>query len=56
MKISILHLNNDRLDRETYGATRRYLEEHLIPSRIPDSDTPTIIVTSPPLSRNASTR
>jgi carbamoyltransferase len=39
MKIPILQLNNDRIDRETYGATRRYLEEHLIPRRAPDSDT-----------------
>jgi carbamoyltransferase len=39
IKIPILRLNNERLDRETYGATRRYLEEHLIPARAPDSDT-----------------
>src|SRR6185369_14251913 len=39
IKIPILRLNNERLDRETYGATRRYLEEHLIPARVPDSDT-----------------
>jgi carbamoyltransferase len=39
MKIPILQLNNERMDRETYGATRRYLEEHLIPHRTPDSDT-----------------
>jgi carbamoyltransferase len=39
IKIPILHINNDRLDRETYGATRRYLEEHLIPARAPEGDT-----------------
>ncbi|MGY2908720.1 carbamoyltransferase family protein [Bradyrhizobium sp. URHC0002] len=39
IKIPLLRLNNERLDRETYGATRRYLEEHLIPARDPDSDT-----------------
>jgi carbamoyltransferase len=39
IKIPLLRLNNERLDRETYGATRRYLEEHLIPARFPDSDT-----------------
>jgi carbamoyltransferase len=39
IKVPILRLNNERLDRETYGATRRYLEEHLIPARIPDGDT-----------------
>jgi carbamoyltransferase len=39
IKIPILRLNNERLDRETYGATRRYLEEHLIPARVPDCDT-----------------
>jgi carbamoyltransferase len=39
IKIPLLRLNNERLDRETYGATRRYLEEHLIPARVPDSDT-----------------
>jgi carbamoyltransferase len=39
IKIPLLRLNNERLDRETYGATRRYLEGHLIPARVPDSDT-----------------
>jgi carbamoyltransferase len=38
IKIPILRLNEQRDDRETYGATRRYLEEHLIPKRTPDSD------------------
>jgi carbamoyltransferase len=38
IKIPLLRLNDAREDRETYGATRRYLEEHLIPSRAPDAD------------------
>src|SRR5580692_1904136 len=38
IKIPILRLNEQRDDRETYGATRRYLEEHLIAKRTPDSD------------------
>jgi carbamoyltransferase len=36
IKIPILRLNEQRDDRENYGATRRYLEEHLIPTRTPD--------------------
>ena len=39
IKIPILRMNNEREDRETYGATRRYLEEHLIPHRTPDGET-----------------
>jgi carbamoyltransferase len=39
IKIPILRMNNEREDRETYGATRRYLEEHLIPNRAPDGET-----------------
>lgn len=39
IKIPLLRLNNERLDRETYGATRRYFDQHLIPARVPDSDT-----------------
>jgi carbamoyltransferase len=38
IKIPILRLNEQRDDRENYGATRRYLEEHLIASRAPDSE------------------
>jgi carbamoyltransferase len=38
IKIPILRLNEARDDRETYGATRRYLEEHLIAKRTPDSE------------------
>jgi carbamoyltransferase len=38
IKIPILRANSEREDRETYGATRRYLEQHLIPHRTPDSE------------------
>src|ERR1700736_3437611 len=37
IKIPALRTNNAREDRETYGATRRHLEQHLIPHRAPDS-------------------
>jgi carbamoyltransferase len=35
IKIPILRINTKRQDRETYGATRRCLEKHLIPRRAP---------------------
>ncbi len=38
IKIPALRLNRSREDRETYGATRRYLQEHLGPPRVPDAD------------------
>jgi carbamoyltransferase len=38
IRIPLLRLDDTREDRETYGATRRYLEEHLIRSRAPDAD------------------
>src|SRR5260370_4927288 len=38
IRIPILRLNRDRAERETYGATRRFLEEHLIKTRHPDED------------------
>ena len=31
-------MNQRREDRENYGATRRYFEDHLIPCRMPDAD------------------
>ncbi len=37
IRIPLLHLNRGREDRENYGATRRHLQEHLVPRRIPDS-------------------
>ena len=33
-----LRMNKTREDRETYGATRRYLEEYLIPHRDPEEE------------------
>lgn len=39
IRIPLLRLNEARLDRETYGATRRHLEQHLVPARAPDGDT-----------------
>jgi carbamoyltransferase len=38
IRIPLLHINQAREDRENYGATRRYLEEHLVPSRDPVAD------------------
>jgi carbamoyltransferase len=38
IQIPVLKLNKDRADREIYGATRRYLSEHLIPPRNPDGE------------------
>ena len=38
IRIPMLHLNSARVDREKYGATRRYLQEHLIPSRRPAAE------------------
>jgi carbamoyltransferase len=38
IKIAALRMNNERKDRETYGATRRHLEQHLIPHRAPEAE------------------
>jgi carbamoyltransferase len=38
IKIPALRMNTAREDRETYGATRRHLEQHLIPHRAPDAE------------------
>jgi carbamoyltransferase len=38
IKIPSLRMNDAREDRETYGATRRHLEQHLIPHRAPDAE------------------
>jgi carbamoyltransferase len=38
IKIPALRMNNAREDRETYGATRRHLEQYLIPGRAPDAE------------------
>jgi carbamoyltransferase len=38
LKIPLLRLNKTRDDQENFVASRRYLEEHLIPARLPDGD------------------
>lgn len=38
IRIPILRANTQREDRESYGATRKFLEEHLISHRVPDSE------------------
>ena len=38
IKIPALRMNNERGDRETYGATRLHLERHLIPHRAPEAE------------------
>jgi carbamoyltransferase len=37
IRIPLLRMNQAREDRENYGATRRYLQEHLVPCRTPES-------------------
>ena len=38
IRIPLLRINQSRQDRETYGATRRYLQDHLVPCRRPDDE------------------
>ena len=38
IRIPLLHLNKARADRETYGETRRYLQQHLLPGRRPEAE------------------
>jgi carbamoyltransferase len=38
IRVPVLHMNKAREDRENYGATRRYLAEHLILPREPEAD------------------
>lgn len=38
IRIPLLHLNQERKDRETYGATRRFLQDHLVPCRSPEEE------------------
>ena len=38
IRIPILRLNRSREERENYVATRRYLDEHLIPRRSPEAE------------------
>ncbi len=38
IRIPLLRMNRSRQDRETYGATRRYLQDHLVKFRRPDDE------------------
>jgi carbamoyltransferase len=38
IRIPLLHINKSREDRENYGATRRYLRDHLVPCRDPEAE------------------
>jgi carbamoyltransferase len=38
LRIPLLRLNPSREDRETYGGSRRFLEEHLVPCREPEAE------------------
>jgi len=38
IRIPLLRMNQSRQDRETYGATRRYLQDHLVPCRRPEDE------------------
>jgi carbamoyltransferase len=38
IRIPLLRLNQARADRENYGATRRYLQDHLVPCRGPEAE------------------
>lgn len=38
IRIPILNLNKTREERETYAATRRFLDENLVPRRSPDAE------------------
>ena len=38
IRIPLLRLNQAREDRENYGATRRYLQDHLVPCRAPEAE------------------
>jgi carbamoyltransferase len=38
LRIPLLRLNSSREDRETYGGTRRFLQENLVPCREPEAE------------------
>jgi carbamoyltransferase len=38
ISVPLLHLNRSRSERETYAATRQYLEQHLVKPRLPEAD------------------
>jgi carbamoyltransferase len=38
VSVPLLHINRSRAERETYAATRSYLEQHLVKARLPEDD------------------
>jgi carbamoyltransferase len=38
ISVPLLHINRSRSERETYAATRSYLNQHLVKSRLPEED------------------
>jgi carbamoyltransferase len=38
ISVPLLHYNQSRLEKETYAATRQYLENHLVKARSPEGD------------------
>ena len=56
IRIPLLRMNQPREDRENYGATRRYLQDHLVPCRSRRLRSRTTIATWRPRFRNAWTR
>jgi carbamoyltransferase len=38
ISVPLLHINRSRSERETYAATRNYLEQHLVKARLPEGD------------------
>ena len=38
ISVPLLHVNRSRFERETYAATRQYLEQHLVKARPPESE------------------
>jgi carbamoyltransferase len=38
ISVPLLHINRSRFERETYAATRQYLEHHLVKARSPEDD------------------
>jgi carbamoyltransferase len=38
ISVPLLHINRSRSERENYGATRSYLDQHLVKARVPDDE------------------
>jgi len=38
ISVPLLHINRSRSERESYAATRNYLEQHLVKARLPEDD------------------